>query len=379
MRILGVFALLLLLAGCLPAAGPGKRAILSGEQGTAAPFDVIAVDQATAELLATQPSENLAGVFGMGGPAPNVTMGVGDLVIVTIFEAASGGLFSGDPGAQGSTKAVSLPPQPVARDGTIGVPYVGRVQAAGLTPAQVQSNVEAVLRDKAIEPQVVVAVEESVSNYATVAGDVSRAGRVPLSLRGDRIADVVASVGPRTPDYETFVRLTRGNSSATVSMARIVRDPGQNIYVRPDDLIYVYVDAPAFIAFGATAQNTLIPFRSDRLTLAEAVARAGGLSDLRADPSGVFVFRYENPDTYALIGGRQPAISPAGVPVIYKVNLKEANGLFIAQRFLMRDGDIVYVSNASVVELQKFIGAITGGLGAVSATTATSAVIGPGQ
>ncbi len=371
MRFLALLIVLPLVAGCLPSAGPGRSAIVSEGRSSAPEFTVIALNQTIAELLASEEPDSLAATFGIGGGAPNLTIGVGDQVVVTIFEAAAGGLFSGDPSALAGNKHVSLPPQPVARDGTISIPYAGRVRAAGLTPDQVGGEIVAALKDKAIEPQVVVTLAQSASTFVTVAGDVGHPSRVPLTLRGDRVLDIVATVGgSRAPDYDSFVRLTRGGRSATVSLARIVRDPSQNIYVRPDDLIYVYTDPQMFTAFGATARNASFPFETDRLPLAEAVGRAGGLLDLRADPRGVFVFRYERPETFRLISGALPAGRPAppqeaaGIPVVYALDMKDPVGLFAAQRFLMRDNDILYVSSAAATDLQKAISIVAGSVSA---------------
>lgn len=355
MRFVLVLALLPLIAGCLPAAGPSRTAIVS-DATAASGFDVIALTQPIAELLARRPAQSLSGTFGLGNGVPALTIGVGDHVAVTIYEAASGGLFSGEAGTLGAgTKSVTLPPQPVARDGTIGVPYAGRVRAAGLTPANVQDAIQAALQDKAIEPQAVVTLAQEVSTFVTVTGDVATPRRLPLNLKGDRLLDVIAMAGgARAPDYNTFVQLTRGKRSATMSLARIVRDPGENIYVRPNDLVYVFTDAQTYTAFGATSRNARFDFRSDRLTLAEAVGEAGGLLDDRADPKGVFVFRFEAPEAYRLIrAGRPTPPQAAGIPVIYSLNLKTPQGYFIAQRFLMRNDDLIYVSNASAVSVEK--------------------------
>ncbi len=377
MRFLVLLALVPVLAGCLPSSGPNRSAILSENESAAPQFTVIALNQTISEILASQPADNLAATFGMGGGSPNLTIGVGDQIVVTIFEAAAGGLFSGDPNSISGSKSVSLPPQPVARDGTLSMPYVGRVPVAGRTPEQVSEAIEAELKDKAIEPQVVVTVASAASTFVTVAGDVAKPSRVPLSLKGDRLLDIIATLGgSRAPDYDSFVRLTRNGRSATVSLARIVRDPGQNIYVRPSDLIYVFTDPQTFTAFGATARNATYPFQTDRLTLAQAVGRAGGLLDRRADPRSVFVFRYEDPKMYQLIraaqvgGGNQiPAPEAAGIPVVYKLDFKDPVGLFSAQRFLMRDNDILYVSNASSISLQKALGIVSGSLGTAATIT----------
>ncbi|MDQ3246538.1 MAG: polysaccharide export protein [Pseudomonadota bacterium] len=372
MRFILVALITPVLAGCLPAAGPSSSRIVATADVAAPAFDVVALDATVADTLAANGSESLASSFGEGGGAPDLRIGIGDTVVVTIFEAAAGGLFSGEAGSLGAAKSVNLPPQPVARNGMITVPYVGPVKAAGLTPAQVQTSIEAALREKAIEPQVIVTIADSASTFVTVTGDVGSPGRVPLNLNGDRLLDIVASSGGSSAAaYDTFVRLTRGSTSRTVSLSRIVEDPGQNVFLQPDDQIFVFKDPQVYTAFGATAQNATYPFETDKLTLAEAVGRSGGLLDNRADARGVFVFRYEKPAVYASIanGDKAPVPQSGGVPVVYQLDLKQPTGYFAAQRFLMRDNDVIFVSNAPSTDLQKFFGIINGGVGVASSMT----------
>lgn len=370
MRLIALLSCLLLLSACIPSAGPGTSQVESEGNASISSYDLVELTSQIADLLANNSYEDFAGSFGEGTGAPDLRIGVGDIVVVTIFEAASGGLFSGSADALGgASKNISLPPQPVARNGLITVPYAGQIRAAGLTPAQVQANIEAALSNKAIEPQVIVTIAQNASTFVTVAGDIGGPGRVPLGLGGDRLLDVIAvSGGSRAPAYDTFVRVTRNSQPVTVSLARIINDPGQNIYLRPDDQIYVIADPQIFTAFGATSRNATFPFETDRLTLAEAVGRAGGLLDARADPHGVFVFRYERPELYSLISGGHPApaAEPAGIPVVYQLDMKDPNGFFAAQRFLMRDNDIIYVSNASSVSVRKFLSVIGAGVGMLS-------------
>jgi len=377
MRIVLLFALLPALAGCLPSAGPRTVTIVSAAQHSAPPFALIPLSPEISDFLATRKATSLASTFGMGSAAPTITLGVGDLVVVNIYEAASGGLFSGDTGTLGgASKSVILPEQPVTREGTLSIPYVGQVRALGLTPAQVQREIEAALKDKAIEPQAIVTVVRSPSTFVTVTGDVGTSARVPLSLGGDRLLDVVATAGgTRAPDYDTFVRITRGSSSATVSLARIVRDNDQNIYLRPDDIIYVFTDPQTYTALGATLRNARVPFGADRITLADAVGEAGGLLDLRADATGVFVFRYEDPQYFQAIEQMTPQdlglpnVSAAGVPVVYQLDFKDPRGFFAAQRFLMRDDDVLYVSNATGTDLQKLLSIFSGSVSSAAAAT----------
>jgi len=82
-----------------------------------------------------------------------------------------------------------------------------------------------------------------------------------------------------------------------------------------------------------------VPFQNTRVSLAEAMARTGGPSDQQADPTAVFVFRYEPSaaDGSPLEGAK---------PVAYRLNMMEAQSYFLAQRFEMRPRDLIYVANA---------------------------------
>jgi hypothetical protein len=68
------------------------------------------------------------------------------VVSVTIFEAEPGGLFvPSDAGARPGN-FVTLPDQVVDTNGTITVPYAGKIRAVGRTPAEVQDAISEALR-----------------------------------------------------------------------------------------------------------------------------------------------------------------------------------------------------------------------------------------
>ena len=182
----------------------------------------------------------------------------------------------------------------VARDGTIEVPYAGRIKVAGLRPAQVEDKVVQALKGKAIEPQAVVTISKNVSNTVTVAGEVTGGAIVPLNPKGERILDVIAPAGGlKSAAADTFVRLTRRNRTVSLPYNAILANPRENIYVRPHDVITVVREPQTFTAFGSTGKNATVPFETASLTLDEAIAKAGGLLDSRADPGGVFLLRFE--------------------------------------------------------------------------------------
>jgi len=344
----------------LPGSGPSGDAMTAGaapnENGEAW-FALLDVDDYTLDILSRQPVPSLRGSFGDSRPPAAQPIGVGDSLQITIWEAASGGLFSApvnDRLSPGPRSAV-IPDQVVGRDGAITVPYAGRVEVAGRTQQQVESVIVERLRGKAIEPQALVNVSRNVSNTVTVTGEVTTGARVPLTLHGDRVLDVIAAAGGyRSPTHETFIYLTRGGRSVRAPVQALIDNPSENIYVRPGDVVTVEFTPRTITVAGALGANSILAFDARGMTLDEAIAKAGGLQDQRADPESVFVLRYE-PDRLAR---DFPTVSPSllarpYVPVVYHLNLRDPKALFEARRFAMREKDILYVSNAPLVEVGK--------------------------
>jgi polysaccharide export outer membrane protein len=364
-----ILAVASVLTGCsaLPASGPLSSEVASQESvpGALGGFVLVDVDERVASITASQPHESFKRVFTTGRPPPDLRIGVSDSVVVTIWEAAAGGLFSAAPSATGisaGSRTATLPEQIVARDGTIEVPYAGRIKVAGLTPAQVEQEIVNALAHKAIEPQVVVTISKNLSNTVTVGGEVNGGTplgqRVPLTTKGDRILDVIAAAGGmRIPSTDAFIRLTRGRLTVSLAYNAILAHPEENIYTVPGDVITVVRDPQTFTAFGGTGRNAQVPFDAAGITLEEAIAKAGGLLDYRADPAGIFLLRFEPTGLVAqILPSRQLPSQGDIVPVVYRLNLRDANSFFLARSFPMRDKDMLYVANSASDPLQKALG-----------------------
>ena len=365
MRIFTTLALPLALLGmlgactALPRSGPYRSDLM---QPNTKGIAVVDINPATTAVLATISSPSLAGAFGDYRPPSVQRIGVGDGVAITIWEAASGGLFSSpvvDRTSPGSRTA-SIPEQLVGQDGAITVPFAGRVRVAGQTPPEVERTIVDRLQDKAIQPQALVTVTRNISNTVTIMGEVTPGARVPLSLRGDRLLDVLATAGGvRAATQDVAVVLARGGRNLRVPMQAVLDDPKQDIYLQPGDVVTLVRDPQTFSAIGATGRNTEVAFPSVKLTLDEAIAIAGGLVDQQADARAVFVIRYELPE----VARRLPqfgalANQSDGVPTIYRLNMYDQEALFMARRFPMRNKDILYVSDAPFTDLQKVLGLI---------------------
>ena len=349
------------LGGCstLPTAGPTTGQVVDQSVKDNQPrFDVVDVDDNVVSALLAQPAESFRNRYLKYGKPPDPKIGIGDSITVTIWEAAGGGLFGAGitTGVSPGSRSVTIPDQVVARDGAISVPFADRIPVAGKSPLEVQRVIEQRLADKAIEPQVLVVITKSITNSVTVSGEVVAGARVPLSVNGDHLLDVIALAGgAKAPVYDTFVRLSREGVTATIPMEKLVSDPAENIYAWPGDVLTLVQVPQTFSVFGATGSNMQVSFGAQEITLAQALAKAGGLLDLRADPAGVFLFRFEPPAVVGALKAPPLAIGPGGTsPVVYRLDLSDANSYFFVQRFPVEDKDVIYVANARLNELQKF-------------------------
>jgi polysaccharide export outer membrane protein len=353
-KLIAVAMLLALgLGGCaLPSQGPSAQVVMASSASQN--YELVTLTQKNALRMGGAnwsgfPAEFLrAPLLSTGG-----RLGVGDRLSVTIFEAGPDGLFS----ASGNNGTVTIPNIEIGADGTISLPYAGKVRVRNLTPAEVEAEVVEALQGKAIEPQVVVTVMNSANNSVTVIGEVARPARVPLGIRGETLSAVLAAVGgARFPAHEVKVSVNRKGVTGSASLQRIVEDPAQDIALRPDDRITFTRAAGSYTVFGSVNLPSNVPFAEARMTLLEAIGKSSGLLDERADSSGVFLFRREATRTL-----EQQGLAPKlwwrteknAVPTVYRLDFSQPEALFIAQSVQMRDGDVIYVASAGAVQLSK--------------------------
>lgn len=295
----------------------------------------------------------------LGQARASADIGRGDTLEVFIWESPPATLFGGgvsDPRAPSTARATALPEQMVDRDGLISVPFAGRIMAAGKTPLAVETEIQRRLKGKANQPEVLVRVMRNASATVTVVGEVATSTRMPLTASGERLLDALAAAGGvRQPVSKMTLQVTRGSQYQSLPLDLVIRDPAQNVPLQPGDVVTAMFQPLSFTALGATGRNEEIPFEAQGITLAQALARAGGLIDSRSSAEGVFIFRLEQPQ--ALAWPRQPvATTPEGlVPVVYRINLRDPASFFVMQSFPISHQDVLYVSNAPAAELQKFL------------------------
>lgn len=357
-RKLFALALAAILSGCstLPRDGPSARAIDRGAEADAngADYAIVELDYAAAERIRAVAAPYLGSLAGAASTEQVDVIGEGDVLSIAIFEP-SGSLF----GAGSSTQGVrsgnqSLPGIAVDRNGAVTVPFAGAVRVAGLTPTEASGAIRRALVGRVGNPQVTVTVQENVSNTVTVLGEVRQPGRAPLSVNAHTLLDVIAERGgPARPAQDIEVQIRRDGQSYSAPLTAVNTDFNENIRLQRGDQINLVHVPRRFRTFGALGAVAEADMPAGDLTLASALARAGGLNDNFANARSVLVFRFERPEVAEALGLTQPP-TIRGVPVVYRLDLEEASGLFTASTFEIRPDDTIYAPRATAAELRKF-------------------------
>jgi len=381
-HLLLVLALSVLLPGCswLPATGPTSDAVnnnatASIRSNTALPYALVDISPETIGFLSQPNLVTLQGAFPDKRPKPVQVAGIGDVLNVSIFEAAPGGLFT--PATAAGARPgnfVDLPAQAVDQKGTIRVPYAGDIPAANRTLPEIEQEIVSRLQKRALEPQVVVSLNQQHSSVVSVLGDVNTPGVLALNSVGERLLALIARAGgPKFEAIESYVTLQRDGKRVRVLLSRVVQDPRENIFIRPNDVIFITRESPTFTALGALNQNVFgfnseISFDTETLTLAQAIGKAGGLNDQQSDAAEVFVYRHEERPFLQKLGIDTNRFIYDRIPTIYHLNLRDPSGMLLASGFQMRSKDEMYVANAKVVDYYKLLTLINNTAGSVSNT-----------
>lgn len=346
-------ALLAVLAGCatLPSSGPTAGQIKQSASSPAygsSPIQIIPIhtvaDVPGADAVATALLPELT-------PPPTDMIGPGDVLDISIYEAgvtlfsASGGgggmsQIAGSPGVQ----VQKLPPTRVDDLGDITIPYAGTLHVAGITTGEVEAMIRNSLARMSQNPQVIVTLNQAITNSVIVGGEVTRPGRLVLQTNRETLSDVIALAGGYRGDAkDLLLRIVRGEQSVDVRINDLVENPKLDVRAYPGDRLMLIDDPRTFSILGASGRVEQVPFRRSSVSLAEAIATAGGVNPGVGNPAAIFVFRYVRDQQ-----GNE-------VPMVYHVNMMKTGSYFLAQRFAMRDKDVLYFGNAAANQPSKLI------------------------
>lgn len=361
-----------LLVSCttLGSSGPSSRSIKSVQSDASGIMLINLNDQVARQIFQRHQSRTFAQIFGANA-INQYFIGPGDVLDIAIWEAPPAALFGSAPVTSGLSSSVSsaaatarsaaIPEQMVDNSGKITVPFAGSIIAAGRTPIQVAQEIAARLNGKAHDPQVIVRIASNQAANVTVVGEVSKSGLMPLTTKGERLLDAVANAGGVKQQVNKMtIQVSRDGVVASKPLADVINKPEENIPLHANDVVTLLYQPYSFQALGAFNTNAEVSFEATGLNLAQALGRIGGLQDNRADIKGVFIFRFEDPATLGDLVTPTTRMTPDGkVPVIYRMDMSNPMTFFVAQGFRIQNGDILYVSNAPLIDIQKFFNIIS--------------------
>jgi len=341
------------LTGCasLPSSGPTGIEVRHAAVPKPGQYPFTLIEVQTTAALPAQPPVPTSALLAMP-PRPTDLLGPGDVLSISVYEAgvslfgtalrtvAAGGMG----GVDTSSTSERLPPVRVDDYGYIRMPFVGRLRASGHTIAELQSMIQNGLKGMSQDPQVMITVQESITNSVILAGEVAKPGRLVLATNRESLIDAIALAGGYRGDAKDAVaRVQREGQAFEIRLSDLLDMPQQDVTVAPGDRITVVRRPQSFSVLGAPAKSEEIVFPRSRLTLAEAVALAGGANPNAGDAGSVFVFRYV------------PLPNGTEQPTVYHVNMMQPGAYLLSQRFLMQDRDVLYVGNARANQLTKFV------------------------
>ncbi|MBJ6370580.1 polysaccharide biosynthesis/export family protein [Sedimentitalea sp. CAU 1593] len=346
-----------IVAGCtLPQVGPNKRQIYAGSVQQQGDAFVVEVNDRVTRATAVVPALGFSEAFATAPELTSDTIRPGDVLGLTIWENVDDGLLSGE-----TANSTALEEVQVDGAGYIFVPYAGRLRAAGNTPNELREIITEKLELQTPDPQVQVRRLAGDGSTVSLVGAIGAQGVYPIERPTRKLSAMLANAGGVTIEPEIAqITVIRGDQRGKVWFQDLFDNPRLDIALRGGDRILVEEDRRSFTAIGATSQQARVKFETQNLSALEAIAQVGGLVPTASDPTGVFVIRNEPAEIAGQVLGRSDL--QGAQRMVYVLNLREPNGLFMARDFVIRDDDTLYVTEAPYAQWTKTISLVAGGL-----------------
>lgn len=319
-------------------------------------FSVFSVDRESLSVITSWPdtgARTYNWIDGRSQPA-SMLIAPGDELSVTIWDAEENSLLT-SPGQ----RVAQLQSMQVASDGRIFIPFVGDLRVAGMSQQTARARIEEMLLTTVPSAQVQVQVQPGRANTASLVSGVNNPGAYPLADRDVSVLALIAEGrGVNNNIINPQVRLFRGNDIYGISIDRLFETPSLDTRLVGGDRIIVEEEERFFLSLGATNQQSRHLFPEDHVTVLDALAEVGGVSDTRANPQGVLILRQ-----YPASAVRNDLSGPPQERMVFTMDLTKADDLFSAGKFEIQSGDLVYATESPLGAARSIFGIVGSGVG----------------
>lgn len=329
-----------LLAGCSLA--PGSH--MTYQSDTAPIDELVSVEPITPGLVSSWQSapagHPMSDELNAALAAYEYRVGPGDVLSIIVYDHPE----LTNPG--GTDRSAAEVGNRVQADGTFFYPYIGRVNAEGKTVDEIRRELTRRLAAFITEPQIEVSVAAYNAQKVYLSGEVSEPKTLPITSVPLTLVDAISQVGSANPGANWHsIYLNRNGRQEQISLYELMRngDMRQNRLLQPGDILHVpSAENQAVAVMGQVIRPGNIPLGNERLTLTDALARSGGINEISANASGIFVIRGNEPSSDKLA-------------TVYQLDVRNAASFTLGSRFVLEPQDVVYVTTAPIARWNRVI------------------------
>lgn len=352
-RILTISTLLIALTGCAMSPGSNMRG------STTSMVDVVPI---TSGLIARENMTRNIRTDAVPAEIPEAllrdiqdyqyTIARGDILHVTVYDHPELTIPAG------SMRSAEESGYVVQNNGNIFYPYVGNVRVEGLTADEIRRAIAGPLSQFIANPQVNVSVVAYRGKRAYVTGQIRQPGPQAITDVPLTVLDAISNAGGLADNANWHnVLLTRNGIEIRLSVHDMLNHGrlGHNTLLRHGDVLHVPdLGEQQVFVLGETRNVNALPMGNLRMSLTEALSKAGGIDQVTSNARGIFVIR-------ALPQGSDK------VATVYQLNARDAVNFVLGAQFMLEPTDIVYVTTAPVTRWNRVINQIVPSLTALLA------------